>query len=111
MRLATQSVRVWRAGPPIEDDYHNQIPGPATSHDIVGCSVQPGAGAEFTTDRSATTTVWTIWADPTADVLDDDEVEYPIDSGRRYNIDGPVDRWHVGSNLDHLVIRLRRGQG
>jgi len=111
MRLGVQSVRVLRAGTPTEDEYHNEIPGAVTPHDVDGCSVQPGPGAEYLLDRSATTTLWTVWAPLTADVEDDDTVEYPVGSGAVYEIDGPVERWEVGDPLDHLVIRLKRGQG
>lgn len=106
-----QAIRVLRAGTPTEDEYHNEIPGPAVSHDVAGCSVQPGPGAEYLLDRSATTTVWTVWAPLDADVLDDDSVEYPVGSGKVYEIDGSVERWEVGDPLDHLVIRLKKGQG
>lgn len=117
MRLGTQSVRVWRAGEPVEDEYHNEIPGDPTGTLVEWCSVQPGPGAEFLGDRSATTTAYTVWAPLATDVRDDDEVEYPAaDSpdyatATVYAIDGPVDRWEVGTPLDHLVIRLRRSQG
>lgn len=117
MRLGTQSIRVWRAGAPTEDEYHNQIPGDPTGVLVDGCSVQPGAGAEYVLDRSATTTAWTVWAPIAADVRDDDEIEYPAaptaayETAKRYPIKGPVDRWEVGTPLDHLVIRLERTQG
>lgn len=117
MILGRQSIRVWRAGAPVEDTYHNEIPGDPTGTAVSGCSVQPGPGAEYLLDRSATTTAWTVWAPLATDVLDDDEIEYPVadpadfETAKLYAIDGPVDRWEVGTPLDHLVIRLRRNQG
>jgi len=111
MRLGVQSVRILRAGASTEDEYHNEIPGSPTAHDVAGCSVQPGPGPEYLLDRSATTTVWTVWAPLDADVTDDDSVEYPVGSGKVYEIDGSVERWEVGDALDHLMIRLRKAQG
>lgn len=108
MRLGPHTIKVWRAGPSAEDEYHNEIPGDPVSHDVFGCSAQPGPSSEFLVDRSATTTAWTIWAPISADVLNDDEIEY---SGDRYEIDGSVDRWQFGTPLDHLVIRLRATKG
>lgn len=109
--LGRQTIRAWRAGAPTEDEYHNIIAGDAVPHDVTGCSVQPGPGTEYLLDRSATTTIWTVWAPLSADLTDDDEVEYPVGSGKRYEVDGSVERWEVGTRLDHLVIRLRRSQG
>jgi len=106
-----QTIRVLRAGASTEDEYHNEIPGTPTGTDVPGCSVQPGPGTEYLLDRSATTTVWTVWAPLSADVRDDDSVEYPFGSGKVYEIDGAVERWEVGDPLDHLVIRLKKGQG
>lgn len=108
MMLGTQTVTVWRPGPPTEDELHNEIPGDPEPHTIAGCSVQPGAGSEYVIDRSSTTTVYTVWAPASADVLDDDRVEF---AGVRYYIDGPVQRWAVGTTLDHLVIPLRSTKG
>lgn len=107
------AVRVWRAGAPTEDEYHNQIPGAPTGHLITGCLVAPGAGTEFVVDRSATTTVATVYAPAGADVLDDDEVEWPAAdtanyaTARVYEIDGPVEPWGDAGT----VVRLKRGQG
>lgn len=115
--LGNQSIRVWRAGSPVEDTYHNQIPGEPTGSVVRGCSVQPGPGAEYVLDRSATTTAYTVWAPLSTDVLDDDDIEYPVAdvadflTATLYPIDGAVERWEVGTALDHLVIRLRRTQG
>lgn len=116
MILGTQKIRVWRATSGGEDEYHNPIPGPPASHDVEGCSVQPGAGTEYVIDRSATTTVYTVWAPIDADVLDDDEIErepFAADyaSAKPYEIDGPVGRWAVGTPLDHLTVPLKKTQG
>lgn len=117
MKLGTQAIRVWRAGAPVEDDYHNPVPGAPTGSLVTGCSVQPGPGPEYLLDRSATTTVWTVYAPVTADVRDDDEVEYPAAAvanyatAKVYEIDGSVQRWETGTRLDHKVIRLKRSQG
>lgn len=116
MSLGPHTIRVWRAGSSTEDDYHNPIPGPSESHDVSGCSQQPGAGSEYVIDRSATTTSWLVWAPATADVQDDDEVELApfaddYASAKRYEINGPVDRWIFNSPLDHLVVPLKRTNG
>lgn len=116
MNLGPHTIRVWRAGAPTEDEYHNPIPGAPTSHDVTGCSQQPGAGSEYLVDRSATTTGWMVWTPPTADVLDDDEIELApfaadYDTAKRYEINGPVDRWIFNCPLDHLVVPLKRTNG
>lgn len=111
MKLGVQTIRVLRPGASVEDEYHNKIPGVPVPHDVSGCSVQPGPGAEYLLDRSSTTTVWTVWAPLTADVTDDDSIEYPPASGKVFEVDGSVERWEVGDPLDHLVIRLKRRSG
>lgn len=117
MNPGGQSIRVWRAGTPTQDEYHNDVPGPPTGTLVAGCSVQPGPGTEYLLDRSATTTAWTVWAPIGADIRDDDEVEYPAAAAadyataKVYEIDGQVDRWEVGDPLDHLSMRLKRSQG
>ena len=108
MRLGNQTITVWRTTSGGEDEYHNPLPGDPVSHVVTGCSVQPGTGAEYVIDRSATTTVYTAWAPIDADVLDDDVIEF---AGARYEVDSSVQRWQVGSLLDHLVIPLKKSEG
>lgn len=109
MRLGTQTITVL-VGTPAEDELHNKIltwqtPGRT---DIPGCSVQPGGGGVNESDREATTTIYTVWAPPTAVVSDINRVEY---AGTPYAVDGPAERWNVGTRLDHIVIRLRAASG
>ena len=108
MRLGNQSVTVVRPGAPAEDEYHNEIPGEASRHVIDGCSVQPGTGGVFLDRREATTTVYTVFAPKGADVRDTDRVEY---AGVEYDVDGSVQRWDVGSALDHVVVPLKSVRG
>lgn len=71
---------------------------------ITGVSVQPGGGSEILDGRDQITTLYTVWAPLTADVTDVDRIRY---AGTVYAIDGPVERWEVGTALDHLVIKLK----
>lgn len=92
------------------DEYHNDVedwrtPNTAT---IAGCSVQPSGGSQYTDAREAVTTLFTVWAPVDADVLDTDRIRF---MGTDYDIDGSVDRWQVGTALDHLVIRLKAVSG
>lgn len=110
MRLGTQTVtRKGRPGASTGDDeYGNPIPGlPGADLPVTGCSVQPGAGSEFTDRRDALTTLFTVWA-PVADVTETDVVNY---AGTDYAVDGQIERWNVGTRLDHLVIRLKAVTG
>lgn len=105
--LATQTVTVWRAS--VVTDHGNDVRdwGTADSHDLDNCSVQPAPGPEDRINRDAITTIWTVYAPITADVLDTDRVEV---NGIRYDIDGSVRRWQTGI-LDHLEIPLKDVEG
>jgi len=111
MRLGKQTiVRKGRPGESTaEDEFGNAAPG-ATGADltITGCSVQPGAGPEMVLNRDALTTLFTVWAPISADVVETDTVTY---AGTDYAVDGQIERWAVGSRLDHLVIRLKAVTG
>lgn len=109
MILGTQSVDRLR-GTETTDEYHNTVidwdtPTAAT---ITGCSVQPGGGFQVDDAREAITTLYIVWAPEGSDVLDTDRIRY---AGTVYDIDGSVERWDVGSGLDHLVIRLKAVSG
>lgn len=107
--LGTQSVDRLR-GTDAEDEYHNTQTDWTDPDElpISGCSVQPGGGSQVTDSREAITTLFTVWAPLGADVLDTDRIRH---AGTVYDIDGSVDRWEVGSDLDHLVIRLKAVAG
>lgn len=109
MRLGAQTVTVLDPGT-VEDEYHNQVDdwSTPTRADVPWCSVQPGGGSVNEVDREATTTLYTVWAPPTAVLTDKSRVEY---LGTAYAVDGPVERWNVGTRLDHLVIRLKAVSG
>lgn len=109
MRLGRQSVTRKRAGTST-DDYGNTVldwDGATTDVAITGCSVQPGSGSEFELDREASTVVYTVWAPAASDVVETDRVTY---AGTDYDVQA-VERWQVGSPLDHLVIRLQKVTG
>lgn len=111
MKLGNQTiVRRGRAGSSTtEDVYGNPIPGaPGPDLPIPGCSVQPGAGAEFIDRRDTIQTLFTVWAPETADVVETDVIAF---DGVDYAVDGQVERWNVGTRLDHKVIRLRAVNG
>lgn len=110
MNLGTQSIDRLRSTGSGEDDYGNDVgdwetPGELT---ILGCSVQPGGGSELHDSREAITTLYTVWAPITADVVDTDRVRY---AGTVYALDGPIEVWNVGTALDHKVIRLKAVSG
>ena len=107
--IGSQSVDVIRAGASPGDDAHgNPLPGVDAEFPIAGCSVQPGDGAELLISRDQITTIYTVWAPLEPRVLDTDSIRY---AGTVYPIDGPVERWELGSDLDHQVIRLQRVEG
>ena len=110
MNLGTQSVDRLRSTGTATDDYGNDIgewdaPAEVT---ITGCSVQPGGGSEVYDNREAITTLYTVWAPITADVVDTDRVRF---AGTVYAIDGAIEVWAVGTALDHKVIRLKAVSG
>ena len=109
MRLGNQTFTVLDPVE-VEDEYHNKVDdwSTPTRTDVPFCSVQPGGGSVTEVDREATTTLYTVWAPPTAVLTDKSRVEY---AGVTYAVDGPVERWNVGTRLDHLVIRLKAVKG
>lgn len=109
MKLGTQTVTLIRGGASSgEDDYGNPIAGANSELVLTGCSVQPGAGSEVFDRRDAITTLYTVWAPTTPPVLDTDAVRF---EGTVYDLDGPPERWNVGSRLDHQVLRLKKVGG
>jgi len=105
MRLGRQTITRRRAGSSTgEDDYGNPVPGAPDELVIRGCSVQPGAGAEFVDRREAVTTLYTVWAPVAADVIETDTILF---EGVEYAVDGQVAKWAGGTRLDHKVIRLK----
>lgn len=108
MNLGTQTITIKRPSDGGEDEYHNPIPGAPVSTVVQGCSVQPAAGSEYVDDRSATTITYVAYVPIEADVTETDTIGY---LGRDYAIDGPVQRWAVGTPLDHLVLLLKRSEG
>ena len=110
MNLGTQTITRKRSTGTTSAGHGNTVPDwtdPARAT-IPGCSVQPGGGSEFTDRREAITTLYTVWAPITADVVDTDRVAY---AGTDYDVDGAIERWEVGTPLDHLVIRLKNVSG
>lgn len=95
----------------VEDAYHNEVEdwSSPTALAIGGCSVQPGGGDDFVLQREAITTLFTVWAPPQLQPIPGTcRVLY---AGVTYDIDGPVERWEVGTALDHVVIRLKETTG
>lgn len=109
MILGTQTVTRLR-GAGATDEYHNEVLDWSTPDtlDIPGCSVQPFPGLQVNDSREVVTTLMAVWAPVAADVLDVDRIRY---AGTDYDIDGSVERWTVGTSLDHLVIRLKAVSG
>lgn len=106
MNLGTQTVTLLRGGASGgTDEYGNPIPGDSDSEIVLtGCSVQPGGGSEFHDSREAITTLYTVWAPLTPTAMDTDRVRF---NETVYELDGPVERWEVGTPLDHQVLRLK----
>lgn len=109
MRLGTQTITRLR-GVNSTDEYHNDTVDwtTPTTVDIPGCSVQPFPGLQVIDQREAITTLYSVWAPVDADVVDTDRVQW---AGKVYDIDGSVQRWQVGSTLDHLLIQLKAVSG
>lgn len=108
MNLGTQTVTLHRPGAGVVDDFGNQTAGPASEIVVRGCSVQPAGGDEVIVNRDQLTTAYVVWAPPTPRAENYDSVEY---GGVVYELDGPVERWEVGTPLDHQVLNLRRVDG
>lgn len=110
MNFGTQSITRLRATGTGEDEYGNDVGDwdSPSELSITGCSVQPGAGVEVYDFREAISTLYTVWAPIGADVVDTDRISY---AGTTYAIDGPVQRWEVGTPLDHLMVRLKAVSG
>lgn len=109
MRLGSQTVTRLR-GVDGTDEYHNTTVDWATpaTLDIPGCSVQPFPGMQVVDQREAITTLFSVWAPVDADVVDTDRIRY---AGTDYDIDGSVQRWEIGTLLDHLLIQLKAVAG
>jgi hypothetical protein len=109
MILGSQTVTRLR-GVETTDEYHNVDVDWTTPDEeaIAGCSVQPGGGLQVNDSREAITTLYTVWAPEGSDVVDTDRIRY---AGTAYDIDGSIERWDVGSGLDHLMIRLKAVSG
>ncbi|GAB3889503.1 hypothetical protein [Terrabacter terrigena] len=110
MNLGAQTITRKRSTGTATAGHGNTVPDwtEPDAKPIPGCSVQPGGGSEFADRREAITTLYTVWAPISADVLDSDRVEF---AGTDYEIDGAIERWEVGTPLDHLVIRLKNVAG
>lgn len=105
--FGTQTVTVQR--PALVSDHGTDVAdwtAPVT-HTLTGCSVQPAGGTEDPINRDSVTTLWTVYAPSTADVLDTDRV---VVYGVAYEVDGPLRRWAAGI-LDHLEINLKAVSG
>lgn len=70
-------------------------------------SIQPGTGTVDKINRDGAEVVYTIWANPGADVTHRDLVT--LGDGT-YFVNGEPERWGSGI-LDHDVIRLSRWKG
>jgi hypothetical protein len=77
----------------------------AVSHQVSGCSVQPGGTTlDLSQQRIATTAKWTVYAPPNSDVQTADKVVW---NGTEYAIDGGPQTWKSPSgNQDHMVLSL-----
>lgn len=77
-----------------------------TTISVAGCSVQPIASSEYTTDRDSTTTRWVAYVPIDADIKAADRIGF---DGATYDIDGDVERWLFGT-LSHQVVNLKRSK-
>jgi hypothetical protein len=105
--LGAHTVTRLRA-PLVADDYGNDERDwtAATEQDVSGCSVQAEPSSEFTTDRQTVVIRKHVFAPVDADVLPTDRIRW---QGNAYEIDGEPQREEHGTDLDHLLIVLRRG--
>lgn len=109
MRLGLQTITRKRAGV-TTDGYGNEVPDwdATTDLPITGCSVQPGGGSEVDDSREATTTLYSVWAPPDADVVETDRVNH---EGVDYAVDGSIERWNASPRLSYKMIRLKAVAG
>lgn len=108
MNLGTQSITLLQPGDRTKDEFGNWVDGPPVEVPVTGCSVQPAPGGELLGNRDQLTTAYIVWMPMTPRVNDYAQVVF---DGDTYELDGPVERWAVGSPLDHQVLNLRRRDG
>jgi hypothetical protein len=108
MTLGPHTIVVVKAGLKQSDYGTQQVHDWSTPQmtDVGGCSVQPAAAPEYTTDRDSTSTALVAWVPIDADVTAADRVMF---DGETYDVDGDVQRWEFGA-LSHLVLNLRRSR-
>lgn len=82
----------------------------AQSHELTGCSVQPGGTSTgFGTVDAVSVTDATLYAPPSADVAEGDRVEF---AGATYVVDGIPYEWKSPTGrVSHLQARLRKWEG
>lgn len=105
--FATQTVTVKR--PATVTDHGTAVYDytDTTDHNETGVSVQPRAGNIDLISRYAVTTLYVVFAELTADVLDSDHV---LHAGNEYAMDTPVQRFETGV-LDHVEFGLKKVAG
>lgn len=84
------TVTIVRPGPPTEDEYGNDVPGPPTEIPVLGCGVAPrdgtGSGANERTDaRDTVITGLTLYAPYGTDIRATDKVRV---GGDLYEVEG-----------------------
>ncbi|MFD7705713.1 hypothetical protein [Streptomyces sp. NPDC059786] len=85
-----EAVTILRPGPPTEDGYGNDVPGPPTEISVAGCAVAPRDGAgvgsnEITGARDTVITGLTLYAPHGTDIRATDQIRI---NGELYEVDG-----------------------
>lgn len=115
-RLGTLTITVSRPGPPVETAYGSSA-GPATTHTIDGCSVQPlkgirGASNEtFTATSDFIETRYWLFAPVGADLLATDAVRVPGISALLQVSGDPGPEVDINSTPDHVEAYLSKWEG
>lgn len=85
-----ETVTLVRPGPPTQDEYGNDVPGPSTETPLPGCGVAPrdgnsSAGNEDTKGRDQVIVGLTLYAPPGTDLRPTDRVRI---GGVLYEVEG-----------------------
>jgi hypothetical protein len=71
---AGETVTILRPGPPTQDEYGNDVPGPPTEIPVPGCGVAPQQSSELTQARDTVTAGLTLYAPWGTDLRPTDKV-------------------------------------
>lgn len=111
MLYATETVTRLRTGPPTQDPYGNDVPGPVVEADIAGCAVLPPGGqaaasVELIEARDQVTVVRVLFAPAGTDLRATDRVRH---DGTVYEVHGEPSPYP--GPLAHVTAHLKAVSG